>query len=340
MTRILSYNILAGGYNMRDHGTRRTQQLVKMIQAAQPDIVGLAEAVNPIMKGQPSVVEELAQALDMKLISGGELARCEDYQTALMTRLPVIYTKIHARPSSMARPLLEVCVEQTNGEPLIVFMTHLSAAFNRGRAGGHIRMREIAEILRLMAPVKEEGRPHLIMGDFNSLAPGELFQASILLRYVLKLDTRRNSKNPSDGHPHLDGVVPPRLRFLNPILKLVAKSDLLCSLFDTAAYFYAPRGCIRQLQNADYSDCFRQLHPDEKGFTCPAAAPAGRIDYIFADPVLAKRLQQCEVILGSDGLKGDEASDHLPVLAEFGIGVVKEQIKQAPSLVSSEVSDD
>jgi endonuclease/exonuclease/phosphatase family metal-dependent hydrolase len=61
----------------------------------------------------------------------------------------------------------------------------------------------------------------------------------------------------------------------------------------------------------------------EQGFTCPSAAPAGRIDYIFANKVMADRLTMCRVItLGEDDLAGDQASDHLALAAEFGAGVV------------------
>ena len=47
MTRIVSYNILAGGYNIREAGTRRSAQLIKMLGAVQPDVVGVVEAIHP-----------------------------------------------------------------------------------------------------------------------------------------------------------------------------------------------------------------------------------------------------------------------------------------------------
>jgi endonuclease/exonuclease/phosphatase family metal-dependent hydrolase len=319
MTRIVSYNILAGGYSVRENSARRTEQLVKIIRSAQPDVVGLVEAVNPHVKAKVSVIEEMAQILDMQLITSGELESRRDYAVALLTRLPVIHTKIHKRPGVLARPLLEVCVQEESGEHLTVFVTHLSAAFNRGRAGGHIRLREVAEILRILEPFRVEGKPHLLMGDFNSLAPGEPFKASYLLRYVLGLDINRKPQQ-ADGHPHLNGVVPPSLRFLNPLLRLTARNQLLSNLFDGAAYFYAPRACIRDLK-AHYVDCFHRQHPHEWGFTCPAGAPAGRIDYIFASGELADRLEDCYIITEGEGLPGSQASDHLAVSAAFGVGV-------------------
>jgi|SRR6266849_1722508 len=317
MTRIISYNILAGGYNLTAKGTRRTHQLIKIISSVQPDIVGLVEAANPQLTEKPMVIEEIAETLGMQLIPSGEFAHHGwGYPAALLTRLPIVSTKLHSRPGLLARPLLEVCVKEAEGQQLTVFLTHLSASFNRGWAGNHIRQREVQEILHITAPLRAEGKPHVLMGDFNTLSPGDAFKASFLLRYVLGLDTERSSGQVAIGLPHLNGIVPPRLRFLKPLLQTVAKSTVLSGLFDAAVYFYAPRGAIRPLRKL-YMDCFRCLHPHERGFTCPAAAPAGRIDYIFACPVLADRLANCYVITEGEGMPADCASDHLPVAAEF-----------------------
>ena len=317
MTRIVSYNILAGGYSLRNNGTRRTDQLVHIIRSAQPDIVGVAEAINRRVKEKPEVIDEIAEILGMQVVRGGDPNSARDFQTALLTRLPIVYTKTHARPGLLARPLLEVCVEEADGQQLTVFVTHLSAAFNRGRGGGGVRLREVREILNIMAPCREQGKPHLLMGDFNSMAPGEPFKASVLLKYIVQLDTRRSSNpNMHDGHPHLNAVVPRKLRFLKPVLRVIAGSPFLSMLFDAAAFFYAPRGCIRLLKE-HYVDSFRHTHANETGFTCPASAPAGRIDYIFSSPVLAERLEDCHVIVEGEGLPGSDASDHLAITAVF-----------------------
>ncbi|HEY4033528.1 MAG TPA: endonuclease/exonuclease/phosphatase family protein [Ktedonobacteraceae bacterium] len=318
MTCIIAYNILAGGYNLRTKDVRRTHQLTKIISSVQPDIVGLVEALNPRMAEKPTVLEEIAQTLDMQLITSGKLARGQDYPIALLTRLPVVYSKVHFSPGLVSKPLLEVCVEEADGQQLTVFLTHLSAAFNHGWAGNHFRQREVKEILHIMAPLRAEGKPHVLMGDFNTLSPGDAFKASFLLRYVLELDVEYSAGRLADGLPYFNGIVPPHLRFLKPLLQAVAKSTALSGLFDIAANVYAPRGSIRPVREL-YLDCFRHLHPHEWGFTCPAVAPAGRIDYIFACPVLADRLTNCYVITEGGGMPADHASDHLPVAAEFSL---------------------
>ncbi|GCF06607.1 endonuclease/exonuclease/phosphatase family protein [Dictyobacter arantiisoli] len=333
MTRVVSYNILAGGYSFRERGAKRTEQLLKIIRSAQPDIVGLPEGINPQVPG-PMVAAELAEALGMQLVPGGLPTSRQDYQTAFMTRLPIVSVKHYDRPGILARPLLEVCVEEENGQHLTIFVIHLSASFNRGRAGGHIRMREMQEILKIMEPLRLAGKPHLLMGDFNTLSPKDAFTASALLKYVVGLDVKRKDKTLNDGHPYLDSVVPPKLRIFNPLLHIVARTPFLLALFDLAASIYAPRGCIRLLTR-EYQDCFRRLHPSEQGFTCPAAAPAGRIDYIFANSVLAERLEMCRVLeTGEDDLPGEQASDHLAITAEFGAGVIADQ----PVTSSSDMS--
>jgi endonuclease/exonuclease/phosphatase family metal-dependent hydrolase len=310
MTRILSYNILVGA-------TRRIDPLTGMIKAARPDVVGLVEATNP------RVVEELARRLDMQYVLSAYPKHSQDWQVALLSRLPIIYTKTH----SLTKPVLEVCVEEANGRQITVFLTHLSADFSKGWAGDGIRQREVRELLRIM--LASQGTPHLVMGDFNALAPDDPFKASALLSYVVKTD-QQYRQNPAamKGHPHLNFVVPGPLRIFNPILRVIPRSKFLCGLFDAAASVYAPRGTISLLQRAGYIDCFRKMNPEAADFTCPAAAPAGRIDFIFASPELAQSLQCCYIPTEGEGVRGEEASDHLPVVAEFGEAVEAEHTAQ------------
>ena len=316
MTNITSYNILAGGYDLRKNGTtHRTQQLITILRSTQPDIVGIAEAINPLVAQRPLIVEQIAEELGMQLVMGSEPTHYHDYQTAILTKLPIVYKKLHSRPGILTRPLLEVCVEEANGEQLVVFIAHLAAAFSQGWAGNAIRMREIREIMSIIAEVQD--KPHVLMGDFNSMAPSDPFKASFLLRYVVHMDRKRHAFGAVDGNPHLNFVVPSPLRFLNPLLRIIPKSTLLSNLFDLAASLYAPRGPIALLQHAGYVDSYRSVHPHAFGFTCPSAAPAGRIDFIFASPLLAERLETCYTVVDGDGVSGSQASDHLAVAASF-----------------------
>jgi len=307
MTRILSYNILVGG-------KRRVDQLTKIISSAQPDIVGLVEANNP------RVVEEIAQSLGMQYRMSGSYRQADNWQNALLSRLPITETHVHNHSAILKRPILEACIEEEDGRKLTVFIAHLTTAFYKSRGGDGQRQHEVQEILRIMA--SKRGTPHLLMGDFNAIAPGDHLKASALLRYLLKMDhlSRRNPHQDS-GYPNLDSVVPGRLRFLYPFLETITHSKVLCALLDKTGSVYTSRGSIRMLRKAGYIDCFRLNNPKDPGFTCPAGSLAGRIDYIFASPELAERLSESYVVTEGNGIRGDEASDHLPIVAEFGEGL-------------------
>ena len=79
---------------------------------------------------------------------------------------------------------------------------------------------------------------------------------------------------------------------------------------------YIPRWALGPLPEAGYVDCFRNLHPEEDGFTLPSPNPQVRLDYVFASPTLANTLRECRVVRAPKEV--EVASDHLPVLAEFG----------------------
>ena len=138
MTRILSYNILAGG-------RRRVDQLTKIISSTRPDIVGLVEANNL------QVIEELAEQLGMQYRMNTNPTQEKDWQTAILSRLPILETRSHFLSGILSKPLLEACVEEADGRKLTVFVTHLAAAFNQRRVGDGIRCRELQEILHIMA---------------------------------------------------------------------------------------------------------------------------------------------------------------------------------------------
>jgi endonuclease/exonuclease/phosphatase family metal-dependent hydrolase len=304
MTRILTYNILMGA-------AKRVDPLVDMISSVQPDIVGLAEAVRP------DVVEKLGQRLGMQHIMSGPASHSDYWQVALLSRLPVVYSRTHIRPQTLTKPLLEVCLEEPGGRQITVFVIHMAASFSHGWAGDGIRRREARELLQIMAA--KTGTPHVVIGDFNTLAPGEAFEASTLLRYIVEQD-ERHKQNPAamEGHPYLDFVVPEPLRIFKPLLRLIARVPLLDILFDGAASLYAPRSSISMLLKAGYVDCFRQMNPGVAGFTCPAGAPAGRIDFIFASPELAASLTSSQTLTSGISVSAEQASDHQPVVAEFG----------------------
>jgi endonuclease/exonuclease/phosphatase family metal-dependent hydrolase len=297
--RVLSYNILTGG-------TTRVDQLERMIRGSQADVVGLAEATNA------QVVEELAKRLNMHFFLTGQGRHSRDWQVALLSRLPIISTRIYTNAEIFARKhVLEATLEEADGQQVSIFVAHFTASFYRGPESNRRRRAEVQEIMRSME--EKKGQAHLLMGDFNSIAPGDRLDASEILRYSLRLRDknamyRRQKKQREPGLTE---------RFIVRLIRLLLWSRGGRRLIDASTPLYTQGGIDLLLQEG-YSDCFRTVHPQESGYTFPAANPSCRIDYIFASPELAQRLQGCEVVVGGEGVKGEAASDHLPVCAEFG----------------------
>jgi len=285
--------------------------LAKVLASRHPDIVGLVEASDN------QVVEEVAAILGMDYRLSGHGQGSEAQQSAVLSRFPIRASSISKTAVLTKQPLLGVTVEAPDGQPVTVFVAHLTAAFSRSWRANLQRRREVQELLRQMAPLGLER--HLLKGDFNAIFPGERIKGSLFLRYMLG---QRPAGQPClDGAlqpPKLEFVVPGLLRFLASSLRAAPKSRVLSWLLDSLDPLYAPRGGLEALIQAGYVDCFRAQHPQQPGFSWPALLPVGRIDYLFASPALAPSLCVCDVIAESDGVPTSQASDHLPVFATFG----------------------
>ncbi len=301
MTRILSYNILLGG-------TPRIEQLTSIIRSTSADVVGLVEATDP------NVIEELARRLDMQFCLSGQGKHDRDWHLGVLSRLPITQVQVHTRPNSFTRRhLLEVCVEEPGGRQVAVFVVHLTASFHRGRESNRTRRVEVQEILSIMSERRDT--PHLLMGDFNSLAPGDSLKASSILRYFLLQYPESGSKKKAAKFVQPTSITGVSSR-RRTIAQIIVQNPVLSSIVNVIGPRYA-QGGIDLLLKAGYVDCFRRIHPHARGYTCPAPSPAGRIDFIFASPELARSLTTCDIVTEGEEVYAAEASDHLPVLAEF-----------------------
>lgn len=310
MIRVMTYNILAGG-------TNRAEPLAQVLEARQPDLIGLIEASDD------QIVQHLSRRLGTDYRLSASAKAKSSQPVAILSRLPILETYNYRPHSSSMPPLLGVQVAKPDGAPLIVLVTHLTAGFNTGWLGAWQRYQETRTLLKQMQPY--QGTPHLLMGDFNTVAPGDSIKGSALLRYLTDeqlyyqlIPAPEKPARPA-GLPGLDSVLPRWLRFAHPFLRAIPDSSVLSGLLDLFQWLYAPRGGIGLLRKAGYVDVFRRLHPKEPGWTWPSALPAGRIDYLFASPELAPSLDACEVLLESKGVPVSRASDHLPVLATLQV---------------------
>ena len=66
-----------------------------------------------------------------------------------------------------------------------------------------------------------------------------------------------------------------------------------------------------------YVDCFRTLHPDDRGLTMPTWDPHVRLDYVFLPAAFRERVIACEVVRTPEAAA---ASDHFPVMVDLSIG--------------------
>jgi len=76
---------------------------------------------------------------------------------------------------------------------------------------------------------------------------------------------------------------------------------------------------VHMVIKAGYIDTFRELHPDDRGFTLPAADPHVRLDYVFVPEHCRVRVKATDVVRSADTAS---ASDHLPVMADLETGTI------------------
>jgi exodeoxyribonuclease III len=156
--RLLTYNIRFGGEG-------RIEPLARVISACAPDLVLLQEATRP------HVIEQLAQRTGMS-----DWRAFRRQSLGYMSRTPPIQASWH-QPRFSHHAFVEVLPA---GPQLRIFGVHLSAvhaAWTERR-----RVYELRELLRAVAAY-EDG-PHVLAGDFNTLAPGALLD---LARLPLRL---------------------------------------------------------------------------------------------------------------------------------------------------------
>jgi exodeoxyribonuclease III len=148
---VMSYNILLGGES-------RMPLIQDVIKGQNPDVVALLEA------NSRANAEKLAQELDMQLTFGEGNS---EFHIAWLSRFPVVRAQVY-RPAVLQKLMLEIEVNW-QGAPLYLFATHLSAG--RSQPGDKRRLQEIEAILDILRQVK--GKPNLLVGDFNAIAPSD-----------------------------------------------------------------------------------------------------------------------------------------------------------------------
>jgi exodeoxyribonuclease-3 len=148
MLRLLSYNIRYGG-------TGREEALADVVRQAEPDLVILQEATTP------AVVEAVAGRTGM-----AQWGSRRGESLAFMSREPV-RSVVWRKPRVSRHAFLEILPAAM---PWRVFGVHLSAVH-----AAWTERRRVYELRALLGAIaRQEPGPHALVGDFNTLAPGEL----------------------------------------------------------------------------------------------------------------------------------------------------------------------
>lgn len=152
--RLLSYNIRYGGAGRED-------AIAAVVRAAEPDVVILQEATKP------TVVAHVGEATGLR--HWGARA---GHSLAYLSREPVALATWH-RPRLSRHAFLELVPREGGWR---VFGVHLSAVH-----AAWTERRRLFELRSLLASIaRHQHGPHVLVGDFNTVAPGDLLDIRLL----------------------------------------------------------------------------------------------------------------------------------------------------------------
>ena len=148
--RLLSYNIRYGGEG-------RQAPMLAVIRACEPDLVIFQEATRP------SVIAELARGAGM-----AQWAAMPRRSLGFMSRQRVAHFEWY-RPRLSRHAFLEIVPAETSVRLVGVHLSAVHSAWTEQR-----RTFELRALLKAL--LRREPGFHALVGDFNTLAPGELLE--------------------------------------------------------------------------------------------------------------------------------------------------------------------
>jgi endonuclease/exonuclease/phosphatase family metal-dependent hydrolase len=159
--KLLSYNIRFGGRG-------REAELAEVIRSVAPDIVVFQEAI------EPDIIARLATLTSLPI-----WAARRKHSIGYISRLPIAHHEWHY-PAGAKHSFLEIVIE---GSEARIFGLHLSAMFSKWSE--QQRAREIQSLLKAIKRYQEGF--HVLVGDFNTLAPGEILDVRRMPRWIRAL---------------------------------------------------------------------------------------------------------------------------------------------------------
>lgn len=227
IVKLLSYNIRFGGRG-------REKDLAEVIRSVSPDIVVFQEATDP------GLINRLATATNLPL-----WAARREHSIGYISRLEIAHHEWHY-PAGAKHSFLEIVL---TGSDTRIFGLHLSSTFSKWSE--RRRVREIQALLKSIERYQEGF--HVLVGDFNTLAPGEILDVRRMPAWIrglvwlsgrdIQRDTIQHIKDSGyvDGyrlfHPDVKGytfpVWDPHLRLDYVFLPKQFESRLLsCEVID------------------------------------------------------------------------------------------------------------
>jgi exodeoxyribonuclease-3 len=159
--KLLSYNIRFGGRG-------REARLAEVIRMIAPDLVVFQEATDP------GVIERLASITDFPF-----WAARPAHSIAYISRVEIAHHAWHY-PAGAKHSFLEIVPA---GSESRIFGLHLTAQFSKWS-----ERRRAREIRALLEAIKEhQAGFHVLLGDFNTLAPGELLDVQRMPGWIQAL---------------------------------------------------------------------------------------------------------------------------------------------------------
>ena len=157
--RVMSYN-LHQGFDTEGHHS--VEELAKVIEAEQPDIVALQEVSRGwVINGSVDVLVWLSQRLGMDYVWGP--ATDSVWGNAVLSRFPIKEFRNHEMPNNDAlrfdRGFIVLEADLGQGETLDVIATH----FHAGDADSAIRVPQARAVIEAIT----SGRPTVLLGDLN-----------------------------------------------------------------------------------------------------------------------------------------------------------------------------
>jgi exodeoxyribonuclease-3 len=158
-------NLKLLSYNIRFGGTGRESRLAEVIRAVSPDLVVFQEATDP------RVIEKLSIDTNLRY-----WAAQRAHSIAYISRIKISYHEWHY-PAGAKHSFLEIVPE---GSEARIFGLHLSARFSKWDE--RQRGREIRNLLKGIE--RHQHGFHVLVGDFNTLAPGEILDVKRMPAWI------------------------------------------------------------------------------------------------------------------------------------------------------------